>query len=195
MHASPPHKALMMSGTAVSLGILLLLGCSSAVPTRPLPWDDGPAATQPSTAPAAAIDWKEYTSKDHGFSILFPGKVTAEKDGEGFVYGATTEFESYLVRVDALDKELDNLNETLDLLRDRNVKARKGKLVRETKVTLGGKHPGRDLLIEEVDRYDRTRVFIVHRRFLFHVSVVGNTKEDATGATADKFLESFKLID
>jgi hypothetical protein len=75
--------------------------------------------------------------------------------------------------------------------RDSFVKAVKGKVLTEKRVTLDG-NPGRDILIQGENAHFHLRQFLVERR-LYQV-VSGGTREAVDSKAGKDFQESFKLL-
>ncbi len=66
-----------------------------------------------------------------------------------------------------------------------------GKELADKEITLG-KVPGRDFLLDKEGQFYRARIYLDGNR-LYQVIVSGAKKDEVTGATADKFLDSFEI--
>jgi hypothetical protein len=88
----------------------------------------------------------------------------------------------------------EKLQERLDNARDLTVHNAKGKLVKETRIKLAGKYPGREVLIElpSAQGVARQRTYIAEGR-MYQVIIVG-CKEAVNAAGATKFLESLSVM-
>jgi len=147
-------------------------------------------------------DWKPLTEKEGGFSILFPGTPTENKqetktpagtvavtffvlEKEGITYVASySVFPKESVKARSEEKRLDNA-------RDGAVASAKGKLENQRSIKIG-KYPGRELMIQGEKNFVRSRIFAVENR-LYQTMVVGS-KQQVSGSQADHFLDSFRLI-
>jgi len=150
---------------------------------------------------ADAEDWKPFTPKEGGFTILFPGApaeskqetktpagtvtvtfFVAEQDGVTYIAGYSV-FPKETMKTRTEEKRLDNA-------RDGAVAAAKGKLESERKFHLK-KHPARESLIKGEKAFIRSRIYAVENR-LYQTMVMG-TKEQTKGKEATHFLDSFQL--
>jgi len=150
---------------------------------------------------ADAEDWKPFTSKEGGFTILFPGIPTeskqetktpagtitvtffvAEQDSATYIGGFSV-FPRETMKARTEEKRLDNA-------RDGAVAAARGKLEAERKFHLK-KHPARELLIKGEKGFIRSRIYAVENR-LYQTMVMG-TKEQMKGKEVTRFLDSFQL--
>lgn len=151
-------------------------------------------------------EWKIFSPKDGGFTVLMPGMPMEDKQDVKTVGGDISVIlhilevknegslvVSYSEYPDAAFKGGDD-DKRLDSARDGAVVSAKGKLKSEKKITLDGR-PGRDLHIETsakgVEGAVRTRIYAVNKR-LFQTMVVG-TRDFVGGKDAERFLDSFKL--
>jgi hypothetical protein len=149
--------------------------------------------------------WKEYSSKDGGFTVLLPGtpniqKMT-QKAGDGSdvkivayrpppagnirVIVSTSDFAEQYLKVSP-DKILDNA-------RDASVSNSKGTLVREKKIKLG-ENPGREIVVKfpKDQGYLRARAILVGSR-QYSLLYAGKDEKDVTSKEAEAFFASFKL--
>jgi hypothetical protein len=145
---------------------------------------------------------EEFTSETGRFKVLMPGKppVTELKTPAGIMHVVQVETKSgaYLASwidlpVEAADSDK-KAQARLDKGRDGMIATLKGKLVREKKISLEDKHPGRDVLAEVTfpDKGQlRARLFLVDSR-LYQVIVAG-TKAWTESEEADRVLDSFRL--
>jgi hypothetical protein len=150
------------------------------------------------TASAEEKPWKEFTSKEAGFTVLFPGKPKQSKQEAAgttvLQYSVELDGVAYMAAFAELPAKVTEIKPVLDGARDGAVRNTKGKLVKESEITLGkDKHPGREILVEVADNnFLRQRFYIVNGNQMPQVVVVGK-KEAVTGKDADRFLDSFKL--
>ncbi len=153
-------------------------------------------------APGRAEDLAEFHSDAGRFKVLMPGKppVTELKTPAGIMHVVQVETKTGAYLAGWIDLPLDAADTAekaqarLDRARDGMIASIKGKLLREKKITLEDKHPGRDLLAD-VSAPDqgrlRGRLFLVENR-LYQVIVVG-TRGFTESEEADRVLDSFAL--
>jgi hypothetical protein len=165
---------------------LLLATCLSACGTKPQEFKSGPGKFSVMTT----IPLKETTQdlESEGGKIklyLFAGQ-------EGNI-GYFVSYCDYPPEVAKPDKA----EQMLDGARNGAVSNARGKLVSETKVSLGD-NPGRELVIDAVSPHElavtiKGRLFMVKNR-LYQIMVV-SPRGEAGAAGNDAFLKSFKLLD
>jgi hypothetical protein len=150
------------------------------------------------TAPAEEL--KEYRSEAGRFRVLLPPGALEEEQktpaGPMHLLKTSGKDVDYLVSwidLAAPPGAAVSPQERLDRTRDAVVRGVRGTLSKETKLTLAGKFPGRELLIATAPPRDliRHRLYLVDGR-LYQV-VVWGTKEWAGGKEADAVLDSFAL--
>ena len=157
-----------------------------------------------SPAGSGKPEFAEFTSKEGGFTILFPGtpKQVKVPDKQGGVlqyqFMAGNEDGAYLL---SYQDNANLRNATQEGLAKALVKGQeaaqasvKGKLVQAKEITLDKKHPGREYEFETplgMGGIFRSRAYLVKGR-LYQVIVIGK-KEFAKSKEADRFLDSFKL--
>jgi hypothetical protein len=161
---------------AVLAGVLLLGGCQ-----------DG--------------QMREYTSPDGQFKVLFPGKPKEETQlGIGGLMkkvSVSRRDGAYVVTAQevkiAPDAAPAVLEDRLDGVRNGAVSNIRGKLLREEKITLAGRYPGRDIVAEMPEQVGllRDRLYLVGDR-LYQVMVMGR-REWVESPDAQRFLDSFTL--
>jgi hypothetical protein len=158
-------------------------------------------ASLPLVLGADTGDWKPFTPKEGGFSILFPGTPAQEKQESKTPAGTVTVTYfvleqggiTYVASYSVFPKESVNprtQEKRLDNARNGAVASAKGKLERERKFHLH-KYPAREVLIAGEKGFVRSRIYAVENR-LYQTLVMGAKKEVA-GKDAAKFLESFQL--
>jgi len=147
--------------------------------------------------------WEPFTSKEHGFSILMPGKPLENTQNVKSPVGqleVTTFFADHgkdaavMISVTQYPESALKFGpaKLLDSARDGAVSSSKGKLKAETKITLGA-HQGRDLTIESDTRgHMRTRIFLVGSRLIQTMAIGPKGYPQSKEATT--FLDSLKLI-
>ena len=149
--------------------------------------------------------WKEFSSPEGRFSVLLPGtptKTTQKVNSdlgvitlylftfnqENISYNVTcSDYPESIFKIKSIDKFLDDY-------RDGAVAGVRGKLVSETKISLGT-YPGREVIIEVNDGRILAciRFYMVKTR-LYQVSVA-TQKENPQLTNVTRFLESFKLLE
>lgn len=151
-------------------------------------------------------EWKAFSVKDGGFTVLMPGMPMEDKQDVKTATGDVT-VTLYVLEVKNEGSLVVSFSEVpeaalkagtddrrLDSARDGAVVSAKGKLRTEKKITLDG-HPGRDLTIDTDAKSGnavvRTRIYAVKQR-LYQTMAVG-TKAFAAGKDAEMFLNSFKV--
>lgn len=155
---------------------------------------------------------KEYTSKEHGFTIKMPPgevKVANLKIGDIAMTNYGVEIDkntAYMVSVGDFPSgtvKEGSEEKILDGSRDGIVNQLKGKVLEEKKIQLDGKYLGRELRVEAPGIGEATddnptpvglcrcRLFLVGDR-LYQIVVVAAEKV-ANSAETTAFLESFKL--
>jgi hypothetical protein len=94
---------------------------------------------------------------------------------------------------DAAGETEEKLQERLDAARDLAVQNAKGKLLKETRIKLANKHPGREELIELPTGQGvvRQRIYVAEGRLL-QLMVIGSP-EVVQAALASKFLDSLAV--
>ena len=163
--------------------------------------------------PAAEYDpkaWKEYSSRQGRFSILFPGRPS-EEDTSFDTAAGRLEARQYKLATSAyyivdytdfplvLEQEPGKLNQTFNSIRDGAVANAQGKVLSESDLRLEG-HPGRELKIAIPDGgIIRVRMYAVGQRiYQTAVTTPKELKAPDGGrfdeARALKFLDSLKLI-
>lgn len=167
------------SGTlwAMACGLLLVSGCGKA-------------------------EFKEFASADGRFKVQMPGTPKEETQTAA---GATMKIYSLQEKDGAYAAAFADLpipsgeseaqlQARLDGSRDGMVRNVGGTLTSESRITLSGKYPGREVQADIPSKKGvlRARIYLVDRR-LYQVMVTG-TKPWATSADATKFLDSLVLM-
>jgi hypothetical protein len=163
-----------------------------------------PAVAAVSLALPAAVsaqpDWKEYTWKAGGCSVLLPGaptEQTRQVGGGQTVHllsaevGKVAYVLSYAETPKLAKATAEDIEKAFAHARDQAVTQFKGKVIGEAERKLNG-HPGREILIEApgLGVY-RVRLYLVGPR-LYQVIVLG-PREVALGKESDRYLDSFRL--
>jgi hypothetical protein len=157
-------------------------------------------------AGAAAADplppgWSTLAPKNAGFSIAMPGVPKAQKQNlntkggksELMTYVLGTRFGTFNLGYSESDGTAVNPDQLFDRMRDQMAKPVKGKVLEEKAAGVDN-HPGREVLIETEKKVCvRARFVLVDDR-LYTISVTG-AREWVTGKEADRFMESFKLVE
>ncbi len=154
-------------------------------------------------------EWKEFSSPEGHFTILFPGKPREyvqppdTKAGrlEKRIYALETALATYIVAYDDLapfSADPATIKQMLDSGRDQAIASEKGKLLEEKNISLDG-HPGREIVAETPEGILKTRVYVVRQRLyqiiLFTPSSQMRSKESGQldQSMTHKFFESFRL--
>jgi hypothetical protein len=149
-------------------------------------------------------EWKEFAPKEGRFKVLMPGvpkvyDLDTESDfGKGVLHMHRAQVGKTMYAANYCDFPAEikktPLKQVYDDSRDGAVANLEGKLVSEKDIKLGD-YPGREIRIDvpEGKLLFRSRVYLVDQR-LYQAVVLG-TKEAATSKEADKFLDSFKLVE
>jgi hypothetical protein len=151
---------------------------------------------------APAPEWKEYVSKDGRYKVQLPGtpmEKTQKVPGAGDVLMVVYELKdgAYLANFTdipgAAKDSAEMIDKRLDGARDGAAGSVGGKVVKEEKITLDKKYPGREIQIELPGDKGllRARYYWVEGR-LYQTIVVG-TKAFVGGDDTKKFLDSFAL--
>ena len=146
--------------------------------------------------------FKEFSSAEGRFKVLMPGAPKEQAQAAGPITMKNFMIEekdgAYMASFAELPiaaNEPDAMTQQrLDGSRDGALRNTNAKLKKESKITLAGKYPGREI---EADLPGgkgivRARVWIVNQR-LYMVQVIG-TAAWASSNDANKFLDSFTLI-
>ena len=145
--------------------------------------------------------WTLLAPKNAGFSIAMPGVPKAQKQNvptkagksELMTYVLGTRFGTFNLGYSESDGTNVKPDRLFDRMRDQMAKPVKG-TVKEEKSAGVDNYPGREVLIETDKKvYLRSRFVLVDDR-LYTISVTG-AREWATGKEADRFMESFKLVE
>jgi len=149
--------------------------------------------------------WKEFSSREGAFSILFPGTPIetiqqANTVADGIINVHIFSFEqkgsSYFVLYSDYPESVfkrKDANKILDDMRDSFVS--KGKLISEDIVSLD-EYPGRDLRIKTLDgKYNMNDCIYLVKNRAYQIMTM--TEKDAGFSEEDliKFLESFKILE
>jgi len=146
--------------------------------------------------------WQLLAPKNAGFSIAMPGVARAQKQSiptgagksELMTYVLGTRYGTFnLGWSESKDGANVKPEMLFDRMRDQMSKPVKG-VVKEEKSAGVENHPGREVLIETDKKvYVRARFVLVEDR-LYTISVTG-AREWVTGKEADRFMESFKVVE
>ena len=160
-------------------------------------------------ASAADSDWTKYTSKEGRFTALFPAspkekemKANGETITRNVVVGARRDGTHYDIGCISYAKSIADKLNTLDSAdfakrqKAATIKRTEGKILSQKDITVGKeKRPGYELLIQTGPKqFIRQRALYVAGR-LYQLMVAGTSRDAVTGATADKFVDSFRLAD
>ena len=169
-----------------------------------------PRITTPPAADHSPGEWKEFSSRQGRFTILFP--VAPEEEDHAYdtpsgrldsrEYRSSEDAADYAVdyrdyQID-LEADAETLNYVMDRLRDAGTSYFNGRVLSESEVSLGG-HPGRALKVGIAEGIIWVRMYAVGRR-LYQVAVTTRGEQSAPGAgradeaRAMKFLDSFRLL-
>lgn len=147
--------------------------------------------------------FREVTSAEGRYRVQMPGdpREQVEDSSIGPLHTQSIEEPEGTYVVSYVDvpfpanETFAQLTKRLKGLRDATLHETKGTLVAEKKITLDGKHPGRDLTSESPDKKNalRARIYLVNQRF-YQVLVAG-TRAFAFAKEADTFLDSFAVTE
>jgi hypothetical protein len=153
-----------------------------------------------------ADEWKTYSSKEGGFSVLIPGKPQEQTqqvkapDGKLTVHLVVSALDRdrvvFVSYSDVPAKAIEGKQEAfLDGTVKGNVNSLKGKLVTEKKIEVGKKkRPGREILLELTEKKQyRSRIVLAGNR-LFQVVALGS-EGFVKGKEVEQYLNSFKLAE
>lgn len=155
-------------------------------------------------ANAVGAAWKEFTSKEGGFSVLMPGTPKHTKDNlpaelvqHSFMLQLDGDHVTYLVAYIDYPKpalgSADKIKKRMDVSRDGLVQPMKGKVQDEKTISLKG-HPGRSFTTKLPDGGTwPIRIYAVKQR-IYQLAVM-NDKGHGSSKEALKFLESFTLLE
>ena len=157
---------------------------------------------------SAQTEWKEFRSKEGGFTISTPvtpayRKQTSTTPGGSFdVHFFAASAAPYTYVVSYLDFPEQQVSESgpaavLEANRDSFVEGVRGKLAADQKISLE-RHPGREFRVERAGdtqaaaREYRVRQYLVRNR-LYQVITV-SPREESAPPELTRFLDSFKLL-
>ncbi|OAI38613.1 hypothetical protein AYO40_06525 [Planctomycetaceae bacterium SCGC AG-212-D15] len=177
--------------------IILFMANGSAKFVDPATGKDKVTGQQPSPMPEKTIPqgptlaWKEFTSAEEKFSVLFPGSPVKDKESGWNTYVVLAGSTSYMVAVMHCDQNVDAL------MLDTNF----GKAGRHPTARITSKKPvklGNNIGLEAVEEWtaDRAMVSETHAygvgRLLYQANVVC-PKDKLDKAGTAKFFDSFKI--
>lgn len=166
--------------------------------------------SQPITAAPATGEWKEYTSKEGGFTVAFPtstpkemkvsqktplGNVDTHIVGVDLPGGAGSYLVTYNELPEALAKQADAVDQIFETIPEQVKANAPGASVKGPmkKITQDG-HPGRELTLEVPGKaVSVVRVYLVNNH-VYQVMVAGS-KDTVASKDAQRFLDSFHLAD
>jgi hypothetical protein len=147
-------------------------------------------------------NWKEFSSAEGKYKVMMPGtpKETTQASPAGPIKFHTVEEKNGAYVVNFTDitgtasEPPEKIDQRLDGARQGAAGNVQGKVVKEDKITLEGKYPGRDIQIELPNDKGliRVRMYFVNGR-LYQVMAVG-TKSWTGSGDVQKFLDSFALL-
>jgi hypothetical protein len=145
--------------------------------------------------------WAEFASPEGRFKVQMPGTPTQKSE-----YTAGVEMKMFMVEqkggafavayADLPIPQRESAQQTqlrLNGARDGCIQNVKGSLANESRITLEGKFPGRDIEVNLPAQKGlmRNKIFVVNQR-LYQVMVIGSPAW-TNSAEAKKFMESFAL--
>jgi hypothetical protein len=145
---------------------------------------------------------KDFKLEDGKVKVLLPAapEMMTQKLPNGVpvkMYLARSPNALYIVATmdlaEAANETEEKLQERLDNARDLAVQNAKGKLLKETRIKLANKHPGREVIIElpSGQGVARQRVYLAEGR-MYQVMIVGS-QEAVNAAASGKFLDSLAV--
>ena len=152
-----------------------------------------PEPAEPEPAPTA---WVAFEPAGGGFEAVLPGEPTVQDEGGRLV--ATAESDGVLYRVERIrlgDDAAGDPAGLLDRLREADLGARGGLVVREEPIDLGG-HPGRDR-VDQQRRPDGALVAEARSRTVLdgetaYVALCYRPAEAGSSADVDRFFDAFR---
>ena len=153
--------------------------------------------------------WQKFSPSDAAFQIDFPAQPfeqgysvdspAGKLDVHSYKFvGSASYFVSYTDYPSPIDGDA-NVSATLDHVREGGLQAVNGHLVSESPILLQG-HPGRVIVVDSPNGGPQgsmitNKVYLVGRRlYSMQVAIPKDTKQ-SLDAAAQKFLDSFKLVD
>ncbi len=151
-------------------------------------------------------EWKPFSPKQGGFSVLLPGTPTEETEvrefpvvgkGEAHVFVLTTEAGVYVasyLEVPGLARQNQSFCDSfgkgfLKTVGESTAKGAGGKVAKETDI-LFGKNPGKETLIEVPAGTAMARAYFIRRR---GYQLIAAPAPGSDPANVKKFLDSFRL--
>jgi hypothetical protein len=156
-------------------------------------------------AGAEELPWKAFESKEGRFVVEFPGVPRQRNNARPTAKFGTLEQHMFLLEVPntgvftvsymdyprgAMDRY--KPDQLLDDARDTALKISKGKLVSETKVTMGG-FPGRAIVFEGANNLVFSAHYYVAKERVYS-ALAYVPKATADSPSVKRFLDSFKLL-
>ena len=162
--------------------------------------------TDSSASQAAQSPWREFTSKQGGFSVLMPGAPKEETEvkelpvvgkGETHLFILSHESGVYVVSyldVPGLARQDQSFCDSfgkgfLKSIGEATAKGAGGKVASETDISFG-KNPGKEILIEVSAGIATARAYFIRRR---GYELIGAPTAGSNPTNVKKFLDSFKL--
>jgi hypothetical protein len=190
----------------LALSILILL----SIPVRQQAAWAQPGFEASTTVPnpkAAQSEWREFSSRAGGFSVLMPGtpkEETEVKDfpvvgkGEVHLFVLSNEFGVFVagyLDIPGLARQNQTFCDSfgkgfLKSIGDGTAKGAGGKVVKETDISFGT-DPGKEILIEAPGGMATVRAYFIKRRGYQFVALPPAAGADA--GNVKRFLDSFKL--
>ena len=154
--------------------------------------------------------WKEFSSAEGRFSILFPGTPKSETITENTKLGPVdlrmfyldTAVAAYMVAYADIPVDPtshDDVKRLLDAGRDKLLANKQRRLISEREITIGD-YLGRELIVGDEEGITKSRNYIVKQRLYQVLIEMPDDRNDSPEiskmheATRDKFLDSFKLL-
>jgi hypothetical protein len=142
----------------------------------------------------SSFGFKQFTSEERDFTILFPGTPERREADERVSYGLKKDDVGFAVASEAPPFEAANSSETEMILSlYRVARLRSVVVLSEKKISLDSRYSGREYVVAfAADQRIRRRVYVINNR-IYTVDVYGSS-ETVDSRQATKFLESFKYI-
>jgi len=154
---------------------------------------------QRATGAAAQVEWKEFTSPECGFAVMFPGtpKVTTQKDATTGTTNRTFEVMPFILECFEMADQTLTPKVRLDNMTSFLTARFKGSKIKSQKEIQLGSNPGREVVLEMTQNNVPVTLTIhmyvakphVFELISFNSPLIGGASQE------QKFFDSFRLLD